>query len=225
MFIACSTLVTVLFLPDFFKGNRLGPISGIVRPVAMLAVFILGAIFLLSMQVVENARYPPQWPPADAKHSMLLLPAACYLDPDPKPYSYLDANATAYLGEGELARSKRQQVPFALGCALAVLFVFGFFGQFLFYILNARGDSSQRYNSSPKASNPRKTLVTLIWTLSWITCLGIASYSAHYIIYIRRWVDRSGWLAHDERGRNPKNGIYGVGQLLPLIQLVAVFFD
>lgn len=117
----CATFVVIaLWLPEFWgRSGARQMLSTILRTLFMAAVFILCLVNLLAQANVKDGQFPARDPRGNTTSSMMLLPTACFLDRQVRPYALLENRTEILRGiePYEDANSPSQMLEFRLACA------------------------------------------------------------------------------------------------------------
>jgi hypothetical protein len=237
-----NTLVTVVFLRNFWKT----PISSLARIIIFgVLLFFQGQILwtLKDRADVQGTVESRPWKPR--KNSLTLLPAVCFLDPDPlrrlikqlkEPPEFFTAKTDLV---GPVNADQRWQTELNIWCGLVGLYTLVVLYQ-LFSLLKAsvrqcrmrkaqKGGS--RYHQIAAKKPPSRGWMwsgVVICGIIYAACFFISIYRIIHVFHVREWVLFSGWMKDQENLGNPETNFASLGQVAALVTMagfVIVGFD
>ncbi|KAK0737138.1 hypothetical protein B0T21DRAFT_158317 [Apiosordaria backusii] len=199
--LSCLTL-SVYVLDDFWRSKWIGWL----RTIASLIIFAFLCRYLYYQMERNTSPELMFLQKPSRSDSSLLLPMACFLDPDLDPFTALTSEqSNAIGGPGP------KVTPALVFCYILALGYVGAHVQKLWY------------RKRTKRRQP-VLLTTIFVAFCSIPCF--LSY-AHLTI-LRDWVDESGWMEVAKGGGSPEQEIRSIGQIMPIATIfwiLAISFD
>lgn len=223
--LACSTLVaTFTFVGVRYWSNGLARTLGIIRFIAMLVIFSLLGVFLSYQAFNHSATSMPESilrPDNGRNDSAILLPVACFLDPDlaerDGPYR---STRSFPLSNEQLDRIGR---PIKSSHQPQIVIFWVLVGTLLLGIVTHFLEARTRHRESDQRTKKAKAaefILPYIWFFILCMCLVTDLFCAAHIGSLRSWTKSSGWMID-----GAENDLNSIGQLLPLFSLIPIVFS
>ena len=231
--IACSIMVIAFATSGHHFWTTF---AGIPRFILMLATFLFVGIFL-GYQAAKHLRIDfPSWMPPDINlthDSALLLPVSCFLDPDlvadASPYRSTLRNSNLLDRIGRPVKAYHLPQLWIYCCLLFAL-VLGISAH-ICEVFKRRPPPAQyhhvedgehahpaHHRHKPNDDKRRRSgWEVFLWTVILSVCFATNVFGAWQINELRGWTRASGWM---EDGA--EDGVYSIGQLLPIFSLVLI---
>ncbi|KXX76966.1 hypothetical protein MMYC01_207141 [Madurella mycetomatis] len=193
IFILCwSSLIAMVLLRNFYKA----PVTALVRVLCLFGLII-----------------------AD---SLILLPAACFLDRALYNETFLGLSQERMDAVGAVTAGASGETGYwiaillftAVSCVVAILQIH--------YNRRHKSNESDRVWPGRPVSRAGKIAVVLYWALPWLAAIITLATTISYVFGLKEWAVGSGWMRL-ENGRNEENEVRGMGQIAPMVAVGAVF--
>lgn len=200
----------------------------IVTALARIVIFIvcLAGLFLSNLNLTDLQAFDKttgiknKLPGKDQHDSMLVLPVFCLLETSFDPFSGLSPEETKYLTHTGLSRNAFIQREFIL-----TIFVLVIIPKFVTGILAPKGVEAVLDDDRTFCGiNARRLYffgTGFFKMLVWGIATGLISWNWVMIYSLRDWAEDSGWLEFED-GQNPERDVQGLGQIAPLVSLIAI---
>ena len=222
LLLACvNYLQTLAFVRHYWRSWPAG-MAALLRLLAVFGIyFFLGWILALqnAQPYLEAHPYTAQRLPGQhQKDSVILLKAACFLDPEfqSTAFASLDGEQRGTIG---LTTNNGQAAEWIFEILLAVITVL----VFILRLLNSIARHSEEQLPPGKILKEKAHL--LYWVVIWLLSLTVFCYAATTVTSLRSWVAQSGWMQPAQTKANPENDIHGLGQLIALVLMAAVLIS
>lgn len=238
MLLTCAThVMSVAISKNFWKY----PWLGWLRVLIVSGVYLVTGLLLSNQNALKNVPFPTNIPPANETDSPLFLPASCF-----QGGSLLLKNAldTSFAGKSE---AKEAFLNSNLGGGhhiqgwnfyLLILLWYGLaiVVDLVRFLRRGMDKSSFRRKvarrlcgSCTGRKSPRLTVVAElsfgVYLLISVAISGLTvAISANYMMGLRAWVKRSGWLETDPGGQSAEDDATSFGQLVPIFLCLLTLF-
>jgi hypothetical protein len=226
---ACTSITfSVLIVHDYWKA----------KVAAFLRFSVAAVIFavLIRFQVYQYYRgfaaEPLCWffykKPAESVDSTVILPIACFLDPELNPLMDLTGAQIHQVGGRYNSRSQ-PEIYFSV--FVAVIFFLGHLKHWLTYLrewlrYRPRHDDQWRpWFYRPHGSYHCWWLSLLTWGFPLAACIFVYVASWIHMQNLRNWVHGSGWIEGGFGGMNPERDLTSLGQLIPIVTLIWIVIN
>lgn len=217
--VSCSTFVVSAAI---VHGYSDAPLAALLRYAVAFVSLVILSLYVVYQHGQLNA--PEQWP-RHKSTSALFLPSACFLDSRlnntifPESTDQDHDRIIDIIGPPDNAKVSG---VFSLWIANVIMFGLGF-------IKNLILVGIMTYRNRRVAVGNEILAPGIIWSICFfrfcsicvylVTCL----YAATHIIWIRKFVHDSHWLALDLDGTSGESNFNHIGQILPLLTFTAIF--
>jgi hypothetical protein len=213
-----AAVMSVLMVQNYWKT----PIASVLRTCAHATVFIF--MFMIMSNQLARPTFPEWEPTFHRKDSAILLPAACFFDPDldeTLKKTFDGFNATQLNEVGTPYAPRQYSNEFSLLVINLMLYILALSRyaaprayQVCQYYINDNFDFGNREFGLYKNIS-----FILFWVVSTIaTCVSLIVLARH-IWVLRAWADQSGWLQLLPNGTNPESNMSGLAQIAPILAL------
>ena len=207
--IVCSSFVlSTLMVRNYWKT----PFCDLLRYAAVLVVFVF-----LGWMLSYQARQPdaPEWEPSPNRNdSAVLLPVACFLDPD---FHIFENLTDARLDQIGHPVGPSTLPEFRLFILTTIWFGVGLLKSILHTWFD-RGKATKDRIYSFKVG-----WCILLYKIAALFSLLVTTILAwRHIIVLRQWVSHSGWIQLEPDGGNPEDNYDSLGQLAPMMALMRI---
>ncbi|KAI0405967.1 hypothetical protein F4802DRAFT_126891 [Xylaria palmicola] len=226
---ACTSVTfSVLIVHDYWRA----------RVAAFLRFSVAAVIFavLIRFQVYQYYRgfaaEPVGWffyeKPAGSVDSTVLVPIACFLDPELNPLTGL-SNAQIRRVGGRYNSRSQPEIYFSV--SVAVIFFLGHLKHWLTHfrewVGSRPGDIDRRkawYYTVHRSYNTW-WLPLLAWGFPLAGCIFAYVTSWTHMQVLRNWVHGSGWMAGGFSDKNPERDLTSLGQVIPIVTLIWIVIN
>ena len=207
-FIALSSFVaSTLTIRNYYKT----PLAAALRFSCIITVLSLINVILFIQR--DQDKFPELLPSFSRNTSAIFLPASCFLDPAFHVFE-VDENLQNI---DQIGKSQNTSWIYIMFMASNILIlVMGFFR-------NVFRDYLDKTN--PKEDKPhamKRSFILLYRVLAFLVIFATTIFAWFHIIWLRVFVNHSGWIKLNSNHKNPENTFGEIGQLVPLFSMTAI---
>ncbi|PSN74541.1 hypothetical protein BS50DRAFT_615414 [Corynespora cassiicola Philippines] len=221
--ITCANaLLTLVLIRDYWRT----PLSAVVRLTAFgMILYFLGEILRALHHREEEIGAAERLPPSDRMNSLILLGAACFLDPDPLKKLALISDQQAQ-SVGRLTKDtiwSSERVLWLLIVGGSILAFLYRVGDLVRPFWKVRRDE-HAYDIMEKKASSRWWPIFCFWVcaITWLLCIVTTVWQGNYLFSLREWVFNSGWMKSDEYLGNEEAHAATFGQLAALFAMTGM---
>jgi hypothetical protein len=226
---ACTSITfSVLIVHDYWKAK----LAALLRFAVAVVIFAVLIRFQVYQYYRGFAAEPVGWffykKPAKSVDSTVIVPIACFLDPDLNPLTGLSSAQIRQVGGRNNSRSQ-PEIYFSVFVAL--MFVLGHLKHWLKSLrkilrhTHREGDEGKYRLYRARRSCSFWWLPLLAWGFPLAACIFVYIASWVHMQNLRDWVHGSGWIAGGFGIGNPERDLTSLGQITPIATLIWVVIN
>ncbi|KAI3324384.1 hypothetical protein HD806DRAFT_543725 [Xylariaceae sp. AK1471] len=226
---ACTSITfSVLIVHNYWKAK----VAAFLRFSVSAVIFAVLIRFQVYQYYRGFAAEPVGWffyeKPAGSVDSTVLVPIACFLDPELNPLTGLSRTQIREVG-GRFTSRSQPEIYFSV--FVAVMFFLGHLKHWLKYL-------RKRFINRPRSNDQGKSwfyrayrpyyfwwLPLLAWGFPLAACIFVYVTSWVHMQNLRNWVHGSGWIQGGFGGENPERDLTTLGQVTPIVTLIWIVIN
>ncbi|KAI0846511.1 hypothetical protein F5Y00DRAFT_271966 [Daldinia vernicosa] len=235
MLLTCAThLISVTIVRNYWKFPWLAAL----RVLSITAVFAVTGLLMTNQNADVKMPFPTSIPYANETESPIFLPAACFQGGNDTIIDTIEettSNAHAFFKNNISQSTSRIKIQ-GWNLYIIILLFYGaaIIAELVRLIRRSKsrpgwrgrvGNQFRKCGSLGTTARKISQWVSTIYLLAGIILsYGVTVISARYIFELRKWVDRSGWIAL-QNNENPENDAKSFGQMVPILSSALIVFS
>ncbi|KAI1407344.1 hypothetical protein F5Y13DRAFT_183469 [Hypoxylon sp. FL1857] len=236
MLLTCAThLISVTIVRTYWAY----PTLALLRIACVTFVFIATGLLMTNQNGDSDRPFPTGIPNANETDSLIFLPAVCFQTGAPSVSSTFHdttSSASVFFKDNLALSTPRNKIQ---GWNLYIITLLFYGAAIIAEIIRFVRRGRSRPGLRARIAKPfrqccglgtiQRKIVQNVFLFYLAFGIGLSFaviiISAQYIFNLRRWVDKSGWVALNDNNQNPENDATSFGQLVPIFSSALIVFS